>query len=82
MPLRFSKEMSDLLKASDLYSIGPTDLEQLLYNARIRVESSNVVITTDEIEVSIFLKVMLDKGARVEVYSAHDYPGTEHGCSS
>lgn len=77
--LRFSKAMLDLLSASHLFSIGPGDLEQLLYSARISVDGSSVVITTDEIDVSVFLKVLLDKGARVEVYSAHDYPGTEHG---
>ncbi|EUA59807.1 hypothetical protein I550_2955 [Mycobacterium intracellulare 1956] len=34
------------------------------------------MITTDESDVQALLKVLLDGGARVEVYSAHDYPDT------
>jgi len=38
------------------------------------LNGSRIVVTTDELEVSGFLKLMVDKGAKVEVYSAHDYP--------
>lgn len=38
-----------------------------------------MILTTDESEVSAFLKVMIQKEAKVEVYSAHDYPDTEYG---
>jgi len=40
---------------------------------------NSVPRSTDEIEVSALLKILLDKGARVEVYSAHVYPDTEYG---
>jgi len=76
---RFSEAVLELLRASNLYSLGPAELEQFSYDASARVEGSDVVVTTDEVEVSAFLKLLLDKGARVEVYSAHDYPDTEYG---
>ena len=41
---------------------------------RSELKDQQVVITTDEPDVSAFLKLMVDKGARVEVFSAHDYP--------
>jgi Family of unknown function (DUF6375) len=75
----FSEAMLELLKASNLYSLGPAELEQFSYDARARVEGSDVIVTTEEVEVSAFLKLLLDKGARVEVYSAHDYPDTGYG---
>ena len=71
---RFSKEMSELLSASDLYSLSPTELEQFAYDASVSVHDSQVEVRTDEVDVSAFLKVLLDKGARVEVYSAHKSP--------
>lgn len=76
---RFSEAMLKLLMASKLYSLGPTDLEQFAYDATVRVKGSEVVVTTDETDVLAFLKVLLDKGARVEVYSAHEYPDTGYG---
>jgi hypothetical protein len=80
-PRRFSDSMLELLRASELYTIGPAELEQFGYDAHVRVEGSKVVLTTDEADVSAFLKVLLEKGARIEVYSAHDHPGTGHGRS-
>jgi hypothetical protein len=44
----------------------------------VRRDGSSIVVTTDETDVQALLKVLLDKGARIEVYSAHDYPGTGH----
>jgi hypothetical protein len=76
---RFSDAMMDVLSSLKLYGIGPAELEQFGYQANVKVDGSNVIITTDEIEVSAFLKVLIDKGARVQVYSAHEYPDTEHG---
>ncbi len=72
----FSDAMLELLRAASVYSLGPTELEQFSYDARVRVKGNEVVVTTDEVDVSAFIKVLLDKGARIEVYSAHDYPDT------
>ena len=74
---RFPEGMLEVLDKAKLYSLTPGDLEQLLYDVHVDVDNNKIVITTDEIDVSIFLKVLIDKGARVEVYSAHDYPDTE-----
>jgi hypothetical protein len=76
---RYADEMRDLLEDLAVYSIGPAELEQFAYIATVSLDGTEVVVETDEIEVSAFLKVLLDKGARVEVFSAHDYPDTGHG---
>jgi hypothetical protein len=76
---RYSKEMLDLLGRLSVHSIGPRELEQFAYEVSVKVEESDIVLTTEEIDISAFLKVMIDRGARIEVYSAHAHPGTGHG---
>lgn len=76
---RYTKEMLDLLSRRNIMSIGPRELEQFLYEVRVKVEGSKVILTTDEIDISAFLKIMFDQGARIEVYSAHTHPDTEYG---
>jgi hypothetical protein len=70
----FTEEMLELLLKAGLNSLAPSELEQLNYQVNVEVKGNDVVITTDEIEVSAFLKILIGKGAKVEVYSAHDYP--------
>ena len=76
---RYPKELLDFLMKANLASLRPEELEQVLYDVHIDIEENDVVITTDEIDISAYLKVLIDKGAKVEVYSAHYYPDTEHG---
>jgi hypothetical protein len=78
-PDRFSDQVLDLLRASNIYTIAPMELEQLGYEFRVEARGTDVVITTDEVEVSALLKILLDKGARIEVYSAHQHPNTGYG---
>jgi hypothetical protein len=40
----------------------------------ISQDGDKIILRTDESDVSAFLKVLLDRSARVEVFSAHDYP--------
>jgi hypothetical protein len=76
---RYGNEMLDLLSRLNIMSIGPRELEQFLYDVRVKVEDSKVILTTDESDISAFLKVMFDQGARIEVYSAHTHPDTGYG---
>jgi hypothetical protein len=76
---RITDGMRDLLMRLNMYIIGPTEQEQFAYDVSVKVEQNQVIVTTDEVDVSAFLKVLIDKGARVEVYSAHNYQDTGHG---
>lgn len=78
-PDSYSDEILDLLTDLNVHSLGPGQLEQFLYDVRVNRDGDSVVVTTDEIEVEAFLKLMLAKGGRIEVYSAHDYPDTKYG---
>ena len=74
----FSDEMFELLTELKAYSLGPVDVDQFAYDYRLRREGNEIAITTDELDVQGFLKVMIDRGAKVEVFSAHAH-ATEHG---
>lgn len=75
---RYGDAMLDLLLKRNIAAIGPSELEQFAYDVKIESKGKELVLTTDELDISAFLKVMFLKGARVEVYSAHSYPGTAH----
>lgn len=75
---RYGNEMLDLLGRLNV-SIGPQEIEQFAYEVSVKIDGNDLVLTTDELDISAFLKVMFLSGARVEVYSAHDYPDTTQG---
>jgi hypothetical protein len=76
---RYSNTMLDLLGKINVASIGPQELEQFLYEVNVSVEGSKIIFTTEEIEISAFLKVLFDQGARIEVFSAHNHPDSGYG---
>lgn len=71
---RFSDDMLSLLRSLKLNTLGPADFGQLLSDHRLSREGDRITVTTDEAEVSAFVKLFIEAGAKVEVFSAHDYP--------
>ncbi len=78
----YTDGMRELLHRLNVYTVGPGEAEQFSYDVNVELKDDRVVMTTDEYDVSAFLKLMLSEGARVEVYSAHNYPGTGYGRGS
>lgn len=76
---RFSDAVLELLRETECHNLSPSELEQFLYETHARVKGDEIILTTEESEVSAFFKLMISKGAKVEIYSAHDYPDTEYG---
>ena len=76
---RYSDSISELLKELQMYSVQPSELNQFSYDISTKIENKNIIITTDEMDISAFLKILIDNGAKVEVYSAHDYKDTGKG---
>jgi len=79
LPDRYTDGMLELFQRVEVHTIRPEEVEQFSYEVTVKVDGKNVVLTTEEMDVSVFLKVLIDEGARVEVYSAHKYPGTGYG---
>ncbi|MBU4259704.1 MAG: hypothetical protein KKI12_06815 [Proteobacteria bacterium] len=76
---RFDEDVMNLLKETRCYNLSPIELEQFLYDVSTHLDKDKIVITTEESEISAFLKLMIENGAKVEIYSAHDYPETDYG---
>jgi hypothetical protein len=71
---RFSGDMLSLLRSLKLNTLGPADLGQLVSEHHLEREGDQITVTTDEAEISAFVKLFIEAGAKVEVFSAHDYP--------
>jgi hypothetical protein len=77
---RYDPDVLDLLIKTDCSSLSRFELEHFLYeDSHTRVEGDKIILTTDEFEISAFFKLMILKGAKVEIYSAHEYPDVECG---
>jgi hypothetical protein len=75
---RYTEGALKVLRDINFYSISAGELEQFAYDVSIKQEESKLILTTDESDVSAFLKLFVERGARVEVFSAHHYSGTRH----
>lgn len=71
---RFSDEMLTLLRSLKLNTLGPADPGQLVFDHHLDRKGDRITVTTDEAEVSAFVKLFIEAGAKVEIFSAHDYP--------
>lgn len=69
---KYSEPMLKLLSELEIRSVGSTELEQLRYDVSSEVKDNTIVFETDEIDVAAFMKILIEKGARVEMYSAHN----------
>lgn len=68
---RFSPKMLDYLAKTNFLTISPGELEQFTYDVKVEHIETTVEVSTDESDVSAFLKALLHHNARVEVFSAH-----------
>jgi hypothetical protein len=71
---RFSDGMMALIQQFKLYTLAPEELGQFNFEHSIEQDGDTIKISTDEADVSAFIKLFVESGARVEVYSAHHYP--------
>jgi Family of unknown function (DUF6375) len=71
---RYSDGVMELLKRVGWHDVNPTELAQFYSSGSPKLCGKELTIRTDEPDISAFLKLMVDHGARVEVYSAHSYP--------
>lgn len=74
---RYSDDMLTTLMNARINTVSTAELEQFFYDVSVESKANQIIIKTDEIDISAFLKILLEKGAKVEVYSAHDYPKEE-----
>lgn len=69
MPLTLVEELAKL----ELYDMGRSDVDLYAFDHSVERKGSTVRIQTEESDVQGFLKVLIHLGARVEVFSRHDW---------
>jgi Family of unknown function (DUF6375) len=74
---RFGDRMLRVLSELDIRTLAPGEPEQFAYDYDVSLQGDMIQITTDELDVMGLIKVMVERGAKVELYSAHDYPDGE-----
>jgi len=74
---RFSDEMLKMLRELEIYTLGPGEIEQFALEHRVERTNETITIKTDEADVSAFIKLFVDAGGRVEVFSAHHHDPEE-----
>jgi len=74
---RFSDAARAKLMELKVWDLGPEELEQFAYELHVQPVGTEIRLTTEESGISGFLKVLLHAGAKIEVFSAHDYPTPE-----
>ncbi|MFK5894552.1 MAG: DUF6375 family protein [Pseudomonadota bacterium] len=74
---RFGREISDYLSKKNLYCLSPQQLGQLLYDMHLEREGNEIRISSDD-DLNAFISLLIHKGAKVEAFSAHDYPIDEN----
>lgn len=70
---RLSKHVHKTLAELELYDLNRSEVEQFGYYHTLRVAGPEIRITTEEGRVQGFLKVLIDAGAKIEVYSNHHW---------
>lgn len=77
---RYNDAALRILRELDCYVLSPSELKHLLHGDNTtRLDDDKVILETDETEVSAFFKLMIKNGAKVEVFSTHDYPDEGDG---
>jgi hypothetical protein len=76
---RYNDETMAVLKEENFYVAAPMELEQLSYDYSLEIEGDKLIFKTEESDFSVFLKAMIEKGGKIEVYSAHEYQDEPHG---
>lgn len=69
MPMKLIDELNRLKQ----YNMGRNDVDIFAYEHSVERKGTSVHIWTDESEIQGFLKVLINLGARVDVFSRHDW---------
>jgi len=76
---RYSESARQILDKVGWHNVAPYELNQFFSDIYPKLNHNFIEISTDEPDISAFLKLMIDYGARVEVYSTHSDPDDSGG---
>ncbi len=71
---RYTPEVTAVLKKIKVNYIAAEELGQFSFDFNAELKGSTIEVTTEEVDVSALIKLFIEQGARVAVFSRHDYP--------
>ena len=72
---RYSEETEARLRELKLHNLSPSDISDFAnFNPSIERVGKILRFRSDDVEIGAFVKLMVHEGAKVQVYSTHDYP--------
>jgi hypothetical protein len=72
---RLSENTERHLRALKLFSLTSTDVSDFAFwNPSVERLGKTLKFRSDDVEIGGFVKLLVAQGARVEVYSGHEYP--------
>jgi hypothetical protein len=74
IPEHFPPGILETLQRLRIHHLTPAELDQFRYDANIELRGPVLILKTDEVDVSAFLKLLISAGARVEIFSGHTHP--------
>jgi hypothetical protein len=70
---RFSDELLNLLEEIKVWDLSRAEIQAMLYDFSVERDGMQIRITGDDGDIQGFVKMMIGRSARVEIYSAHDW---------
>ena len=75
---RLSEGTEKLLIELSQYSFSPSDFADFaLLNPQLERSDKELRFRSDDVNIGGFIKLMVGQGAKVQVYSGHDYPDSD-----
>ncbi len=71
---RYPDALLDVAKEINLWTLTPNDYASFAYDVQFQLNGNQLVCRTDDEEVLGFIKLLVRRGAKIEVFSAHDHP--------
>jgi hypothetical protein len=70
---RYGDEVLEFLSKQNLFCLSPQQLAHFMYDQSIERKGSKITISSDD-DLNAFISLLIHEGAKVECFSAHDYP--------
>jgi hypothetical protein len=75
---QFSEETEKRLRDLQLHYVSPSDIADFAFlDASIERRGKELRFRTDDVDIGGFVKLMVNNGAKVQIYSAHNHPETD-----
>lgn len=69
----YDEETRTALDGLRLWQLGPADLDNFRYEHGVSRDDNRLEISTEEYEIQGLIKVLVLQGARIEIYSRHEW---------